>query len=112
MAYVDLDQVRARWQDAPMDDVLLQSMVDAAHAQVVAYAPALPLVVGPDGAVTVNIPANYVEAEVLQVRALGQSQERDGDVIGFGDGYAVRVRPLGADVKALLRPRRGRPVVG
>lgn len=101
--WASLDDVRIRWRDAPLDDELLTGMLAAAHEQVLAYAPALPIGATP--------PASWIEAECLQVRALGQSQERDGDVIGFGDGFAVRVRPLGADVKALLRPRRGAPRV-
>lgn len=103
MAYATVDQVRARWSDAPMDDVLLNEMLAAVHEQILAYAPALPI-----GAL---VPARYVEAEVLQLRALGAAQLRDGDVLGFGDGFAVRVRPLGEDVKALLRPRRAVPVI-
>lgn len=98
------DQVRDRWADAPLNDELLSEMLQAAHEQVVVYAPALA-----EGA---DVPKRYVEAEVLQVRALGQAQQRDGDVLGYGDGFAVRVRPLGEDVKALLRPRRAKPVVG
>jgi hypothetical protein len=97
--------VRARWADAPLADDVLASMLAAAHVQCLAYAPTL--------AVGAPVPANYLEAEVIQVRALYQAQERDGDVIGYGgDGYAVRVRPLGQDVKSLLRPRRGVPVIG
>lgn len=102
--WATIEQVRDRWADAPLNDELVQQMLTAAHEQVAAYAPALV-----DGA---PVPARYIEAEVLQLRALGQSQQRDGDVLGFGDGFAVRVRPLGEDVKALLRPRRGAPRVG
>lgn len=103
MPWATIDQVRDRWADAPLDDDMLTSMLDAAHEQCTAYAPVL--------AAGAPIPARYLEAEVLQVRALGQSQDRDGDVLGFGDGFAVRVRPLGEDVKSLLRPRRAVPRV-
>lgn len=103
MTWADVDDIRARWEDAPLDDDVLSSMLDAAHEQCAAYAPALV-----EGA---TVPRRYVEAEVLQVRALWNAQERDGDVLGYGDGFAVRVRPLGQDVKSLLRPRRGVPVV-
>lgn len=102
--WVTVDALRARWEDAPLDDDVLESMLDAAHEQCVAYAPAL--------AADAPVPARYLEAEVLQVRELYQAQERDGDVIGYGDGYAVRVRPLGQDVRSLLRPKRGKPVCG
>lgn len=104
MTWITITEARDQWPDAPMDDDRLQQMLDAAHAQVVAYAPALA-----DGAA---VPANYREAELLQLMALGQATARNGDdVVGFGDGFAIRVRPLGQDVKSLLRPRRGKPVV-
>lgn len=101
--WAQIDDVRDRWEDAPLDDNVLTSMLRAAHRQVLAYAPAL--------AAGAPIPAAYLEAEVLQLRSLWNAQERDGDVLGYGDGFAVRVRPLGQDVKSLLRPRRGVPVI-
>lgn len=104
MTWNTLPQVRAGWDDAPLDDDLLGRLLQAAHEQVEAYAPELPA-----GA---QVPARYAEAEALQVRALWQAHEREGDVIGFGEsGYAVRVRPLGSEVRGLLRPRRGVPVI-
>jgi hypothetical protein len=102
--WATLEDVRARWADAPLDDVLLGEMLQAAHEQLVEYAPTLV-----DSA---TVPQRYIEAEALQVRAIGQAQDRDGDVLGFGDGFAVRVRPLGAEVKSLLRPKRAKPVIG
>lgn len=84
-----------------MDDTVLASMLDAAQDQCEQYAPAF---------TTPAVPARYTEAVVIQVRALWYAQERDGDVLGYGDGYAVRVRPLGQDVKSLLRPKRAVPV--
>lgn len=100
-SWATFTQVLDRWADAPMNTDLLGQMLDAAHEQCEAYAPAVP-----DGE---RVPQRYVEAEVLQLRAIASAQIRDGDVLGFGDGFAVRVRPLGEDVKALLRPRRGKP---
>lgn len=105
MSWVTLDEVRDRWADAPeMDDVLLTQYVDAAQEACTAYAPTLPA-----GA---TVPAGWREAVVLQTRAIAQAYQRDGDVLGFNDGFALRVRPLGAEVKALLRPRRAVPVLG
>lgn len=101
--WATVDDIRQRWQDAPLDDEVLQSMLDAAQVQCSRYAPAL--------ADPATVPANYLEGLVLQLRALWNAQERDGDVLGYGDGYAVRVRPLGQDVKSLLRPARGVPGV-
>lgn len=102
-AWVTPAEVRAEWADAPLDDERLQQLIDAAHAKVAAYAPALP-----DGA---PVPANYKEAELLEVIERGRARDREGDVLGYGDGFAIRVKPLSAEVKALLRPRRGVPRV-
>jgi hypothetical protein len=102
--WATLEDVRARWADAPLDDVLLGEMLQAAHEQLLEYA-RTPADSDP-------VPQRYIEAEALQVRAIGQAQDRDGDVLGFGDGFAVRVRPLGAEVKSLLRPKRAKPVIG
>ena len=42
MTWATIAGVRARWDDAPLDDELLGAMLDAAHEQLVAYAPVLP----------------------------------------------------------------------
>lgn len=104
MSWATPDDVRARWADAAtISDDLLGDLIEAAHAKTSAYAPALA-----EGG---TVPQNYVEAEVMQVRDLWAAHRRDGDVLGFGDGFAVRVRPLSEDVKALLRPQSGVPTV-
>lgn len=103
--WAQLDDVRRTWADAPLSDTDLTALILAAHVQCEAYAPALA-----EGA---TVPPNYVEGEALAVHELGAAHERDGDVLGFGaEGYAVRVRPLSASVKALLRPRRAVPRLG
>jgi hypothetical protein len=104
MAWATPADVRKRWPDAVgVADELLTEFINAAHAKTSAYAPAL--------AEGEDVPANYREAEVMQVRDLMMAHKRDGDVLGFGDGFAVRVRPLSEDVKALLRPVTGVPVI-
>lgn len=97
-------RARALWPDAPRTEVVLGAVLSAAHDIVAAYAPALA-----DGA---PIPDAYQLAEVLQARSLWAATSRDGDVIGFDDGAAVRVRPIDPAVKALLRPPTGRIIVG
>jgi hypothetical protein len=109
MAWATVEDVRARWADAPLDDALLLAMIEAAHIECVAWvqtAHRLPPVGGP-------VPANLLEGEVLQVEALYTAHQRDGDVVGFGaEGFAVRVRPLGPDVKQKLVPKTRVPVIG
>lgn len=98
---------RASWPDAPTDDGQLDRLLLAAQEQVERYAPAL--VMAEDG--TITVPQRYTEAVVLQARELWGASRREGDVIGF-DAYAIRVRPLGATVKQLLRPSSGVPRLG
>lgn len=89
--------------DAPLSAEARAILIDAAQAQVEAYAPALPA--------GTLIPARYKLALLAQIRELARSRARDGDVLGYGDGYAVRVKPLDTTVKALLRPPTGTPVI-
>src|SRR5262245_44770416 len=106
-AWATPDEARAIWPDAPTggpeEDALLDRLLDSAQEVCEAYAPALA-----DGA---PVPNRYREAVCQQARAIWTNMERDGDVLGFGDDYAVRVRPLEPSVKLLLRPQTGRPVI-
>lgn len=96
--------VAQEWPDAPPDINVLGSLVDAAQIQCEAFAPVLP-----DGAI---VPENYRLAHLMQIRALWQStQASPQGEIGEG-GFAVQVYPMDWTVRALLRPRRGVPVVG
>lgn len=108
------DEIRRRWASAPMDDELLVQMMTAAQSQLENYvANRLARYVDTDGQLVIpeDVLARWREALALQVRANGQALDRDGDVLGFGDGFGIRVRPLGGDVKALMRPKRGMPVI-
>ena len=92
------------WPDAPQDSATVDRLLEAAYIQCSAYAPAL--------AVGAPIPANYQLALIMQTRALWQSTVTDTqDGLGEG-GFRVTVFPMDWTVKALLRPKRGVPVVG
>lgn len=101
MSYITRDELREEWEEAMnATDRVLDRLIAAAHVQIVEYARPLPAGAEP--------PANYVQAELMQVRAIGQAVTRDGtELLGLADGFAIRARPLGADVKALLRPKSG-----
>ncbi len=100
--WATLDEARGLWPDAPIDDALLTAMLSSAHEVCAEYAPTLS-----------PVPYRYTQAVVLQAIESYQAMQRNGDVLGFGDsGYAIRVRPLSASVKSLLRPRRGVPALG
>lgn len=92
------------WPDAAtIDPVTLGMLLEGAWTRCLAYLP--------DDTITDPTTALLVQANVLQARDDWTAFRRDGDVIGF-DAYAVRVRPLSASVRAMLRPPRGRPMVG
>lgn len=105
MTWATITDARGLWADAPLDDDLLQAMLDSAQEQCQMYAPYLE-----EGD---TVPYRYTQAVVMQAVENFNAMQRNGDVLGYGDsGYAVRVRPLSASVKALLRPRRGVPSIG
>lgn len=57
------------------------------------------------------VPARYRQAQIMQARARRKSGlVGDSDQIG-PDGLTVTVWPMDRSIKALLRPRRGRPVI-
>lgn len=109
MAWVTKEQAREQWPDAAsIPDDALETLLEVATVQAMAYAPALLVPLDPEQLV---IPVNYEQAVILQAREVYAAGQRDGDVIGLGD-YAIRARPLTATVKGLLRPQHGVPVVG
>lgn len=99
-AWATLDEARRDWPDAPADDVLLTDLLDVARVKVASFGPALD---DPDAP-----PDGWSYAQVLTARDVWQAARRQGDLIGF-DTYAVRVRPLLADVQGIVRPYVGRP---
>lgn len=96
--WLTLEQARALWADAPLDDVFLYTLLDTAKSQCVVYAPVLAL-----GA---QVPARYTQAQLTQARALYQSTiANQNDNVGI-EGFTVRVFPLDFTIRAMLRPKR------
>jgi hypothetical protein len=101
--WLTLEQTRQRWPDAPLDLTYLYSILRSAKIQCIDYAPMLD-VLDP-------IPANYVQAQLMQARGIytsfisNQNDNIDGQ-------FPVRVFPMDWNIKALLRPKSGKPRVG
>ena len=96
--WLSLEQARAQWADAPLDDVFLFQLLDTAKEQCLAYAPAL-LIGAP-------VPARYIQAQLTQARALYQSTiANQADNVGI-EGFTVRVFPLDFTIRAMLRPKK------
>lgn len=106
IGWVDTDGLEGLWPDSvTLSDPDLAALLQAAYEQVVEYAPALP-----DGA---EIPERFRQGQIAQARDLySASRSGDGEVIGFSGDFAIRVRPLSTQVKALLRPRPAVPRIG
>ncbi len=112
-AWTDAATARAHWPDAAsLPDATLGRLLEAASVQCATYATdSLRTAVDVALAVATPPPPPAVMACILHARELYAASLRDGDVIG-GPDYAIRARPLTGVVKALLRPDRGRPVIG
>ncbi|PPI28201.1 hypothetical protein [Rathayibacter sp. AY1B5] len=90
----------SEWADAPLDDVQLYTVLEAAREQCEEFAPAY----------SGTVPTRYRQAQLVQARALWQSVKSNGQSQIGGEGFAVTVFPMDWSVKRLLRPLRGRPV--
>jgi hypothetical protein len=99
-----LDSARSQWIDAPEPDDVLYTLLEAAKAQCLAFAPAL------DPAAR-WVPATYKQAQLMQTRALWQSTKSNSADQMNAEGFTVTVFPLDRTIKALLRPKKGVPVV-
>lgn len=101
----DAAQLADLWPDGgQLAEETYAQVLTAAYEGCLEYAPALP--------VGGTVPEGWRTAQIMQASELWSATRRDGDVIGFSDTVAVRARPLGATVKALLRPRSAVPRIG
>lgn len=98
------------WRDAPVEnEEVCQFILDAAKDQVIAFAPALPVVA--DGEAVPDPPSRYVYAQLQQAKNLlmAGSVSRGGE---YGDGeFTYEPRPLDKAIKNLIRPIDGKPDV-
>jgi hypothetical protein len=99
-----LDTVRDQWPDAEhIGDASLWEVLDVARHQVLEFAPTIA-----DGD---PVPDRYRLAQRMQARNLWNAARVAPDG-GTGEGdFILRPYPLDWHVKAILRPKRGMPVV-
>jgi hypothetical protein len=95
----------AVWPDIiDLEDDTITVLVGAAQVQCEAFAPVL--------AEDAEVPVTYKMAVAMQTRNLWNATEvSPGGETGEGD-FVVRPFPMDWHVKSLLRPKRGRPLVG
>lgn len=101
-----LARARDQWIDArAIDDAMLFDLLMLAQHQVLEYAPALA-----EGAA---VPLNYKMAQISQAKNVYNGSLVDSSSGDIGEGtFAIRPFPLDWQIKQILRPRRGTPVVG
>ena len=104
--WATLALTRDQWVDArTMEDALLYELLELSKVQILEYAPALA-----DG---VAVPLQYRLAQIVQAKNVYNSSLVDAGSGDIGnDTFTIRPFPLDWQVKQMLRPRRGTPVVG
>jgi hypothetical protein len=100
--WLDLDDARLRWADAPEEDDILTDLLDVAREAVLAYAPLLA-----EGA---EIPTSYRMAQQMQMKAIWTATVGEGGGLG-PDGFVIVPKPLDWNIRQLLRPRTGVPTL-
>lgn len=117
MTWWTAEEAAAAWPDqsAPEDVADLERLLEVAYELVLAYtladleAAGLAIDWNPDIG---PVPERLREAQLMQARAQWAFQRTGGgDMIG-PDGTQVRVYPMGWQVKNLIRPDLGEPVIG
>jgi hypothetical protein len=92
-----LESARAAWvTGAPYEDEILLSLLTAAKAQCLAFAPPL----------TTAVTDSHRLAQLMQARNLLNSSKTDPAQSADGDMFVIRPYPLDSWVKQLLRPRK------
>lgn len=104
--WMTLALTREAWVDSrAIEDPILYDLLEIAKHQILEYAPALA-----EGAA---IPLSYKMGQLSQARNI-----YNGSIVDAGNGdignetFSIRPFPLDWQIKQLVRPRRGNPVVG
>jgi hypothetical protein len=110
---------RDQWVDAPTDDgvdedATLSELLSAAKTAVLAYAPAFEGLEVVDGYIVNDpdaVPDAYRIAQLMQARNIWNSSKAS-PAGSFDNGeYGLTSFPLDWQVRQLLRPKQGRPVI-
>lgn len=102
--WVSIEEARDKWRDAPESDTALFELLETARITCVAFAPEL--------AEGTAVPLNYRAANLMQARNQWNASKVDPNGQVGADGFQITIFPLDWAVKALLRPKNPRPVIG
>lgn len=98
-----LGDAHLQWTDAPFEDVQLHTLLESSKVAVLTYAPALT-----EGT---RIPANYRQAQLMQARSIWNAAKGTDQAMLGPEGFALPVYPLDKNIRQLLRPKSGLPVI-
>lgn len=101
-----IETARELWADLPSDQVEAYNMLNGARGAVEDYDDGRVLT-GP----TVAVPDRFRQAQLMQARAVWNATKTGSEEQIGVDGFAVRVYPLDRNIRQLIRPRSGRPVI-
>lgn len=116
-----VESAREQWPDAPVDedggDEQLTELLAVAKDAILAFAPVSTspsLVVVDDILVPSedDVPDGYRMGQLLQARNVWNSSRAGAAGDMDGGSYGLTSFPLDWQVRQLVRPKRGRPVVG
>lgn len=102
--WYDVPDARAEWPDAPDDDGTLEQLLEVAQSAVLAYAPAL-------AADAVGVPVTYRHAQLMQARNIWNSSRVSPSSDFAGGDFTMTTYPLDWQIRQILRPKRGVPVI-
>jgi hypothetical protein len=105
----DETSAQDEWPDAPVDEdggtSRLSTILEAAKDAVLSYAPEQEVV-------PVDIPAGWREAQLKQAQNIWNASKASPSGDFDGGQYGLSTFPLDWSVRQLIRPKRGRPVIG
>ena len=102
VGWLETEDVVEEWLDAP-DGAELATLLEMAHDNCLAYAPALPA--------GTAVPAGWGKAQLLQAQHIhARGKSGNGDSMG-PDGFQISTYPLVLESRSLLRPKRS-PLAG
>lgn len=108
-----LEEARDEWSDAPIVDEQLQHLLDVAQSAVLTFAhdrytgqPDADPPVAPVAPTT-----GMRQAQLLQARNVWNSSAAGASGDLDGGGYGISTFPLDWQVRQLIRPKHGKPVI-
>lgn len=102
-----VESARDQWVDAPTDDgadedATLLELLEVAKGAVLAYAPAVE---------DLEVPTNYRVAQLMQMRNIWNSSKASPAGEFDNGSYGLSSFPLDWQIRQILRPKQGKPVI-